>query len=258
MPVLKSFHQIDYKYPDEEAQAKIIKQIAESENLSEEKARDYYKATCDSGQYFTNGDYLVCLRAYFARMDPNDPEQLAELCHMSVIALDPNPVISWDTLQEIKNEIMGVDCEGVELYPSEDRNFDSNGQHHIWFLPPGQFWPIGFHFEAQSIGAGNAIPAQYVPSLQQEVAFDQALELVQEKPKDNEKAKQKFKEDFDYGKECYLSGNFKIPFGADNKERLEAYILGQKAGALELLYERHQRHNPDLMAKIGEPKPDAK
>lgn len=59
---------------------------------------------------------------------------------------DKECIRDWRHLQEIKNDICGVDAEGVELYPKEDRKMDGANQFHIWVLPPGQGFPFGFPF----------------------------------------------------------------------------------------------------------------
>jgi hypothetical protein len=50
----------------------------------------------------------------------------------------------WRHLQRIKNELLGTDVEAVELYPDEARLVDEANQFHLWALPPGVRYPLGF------------------------------------------------------------------------------------------------------------------
>ena len=51
----------------------------------------------------------------------------------------------WRDFQEIKNDLVGRECEGVELYPAESRKVDGANQFHIWVINDEQFrFPFGF------------------------------------------------------------------------------------------------------------------
>jgi len=50
----------------------------------------------------------------------------------------------WRHFQRIKNELLGTDVEAVELYPDEARLVDEANQFHLWALPPGVRYPLGF------------------------------------------------------------------------------------------------------------------
>lgn len=56
---------------------------------------------------------------------------------------DKECIRDWRHLQEIKNDIVGVEAEGVEIYPAESRKMDEANQFHIWCLPEGYRWPFG-------------------------------------------------------------------------------------------------------------------
>jgi hypothetical protein len=69
-----------------------------------------------------------------------------EMWHLSVKRRDKAPIRDWRHMQRIKNEIVGEDHEGVELYPAEDRLVDAANQFHMWVLKdPERRWPFGFH-----------------------------------------------------------------------------------------------------------------
>jgi len=66
------------------------------------------------------------------------------LAWLSIKARDQSCRHDWRELQRIKNELLGTEWEGVELYPAESRLVDTSNQFHLWcFEPPWRF-PFGF------------------------------------------------------------------------------------------------------------------
>lgn len=64
---------------------------------------------------------------------------------LSIKRRDRKPIHDWRDLQRIKNELVGVECEGVELYPAESRKTDTANQYHLWvFLESGHKFPFGW------------------------------------------------------------------------------------------------------------------
>jgi len=66
------------------------------------------------------------------------------IVHLSIKRIDKEPIHDWRDLQEIKNVIVGEEVDAVELYPAESRRVDSANQYHLWCLPQGNFFPIGW------------------------------------------------------------------------------------------------------------------
>ncbi len=52
--------------------------------------------------------------------------------HLSIKRIDKEPIHDWRDLQEIKNQLMGKECEALELYPAESRRVDTANQYHLW------------------------------------------------------------------------------------------------------------------------------
>ncbi len=50
----------------------------------------------------------------------------------------------WRDLQRIKNELVGPECDAIEIYPAESRLHDAADQWHLWVFPEGAPLPIGF------------------------------------------------------------------------------------------------------------------
>ncbi len=85
-------------------------------------------------QVYVNNRYQVHVR-YFAE----------EAAHLSIRRLDRQPVHDWRDLQEIKNQLLGPECEAVELYPAESRRVDTANQYHLWgYRNPSRRFPLGF------------------------------------------------------------------------------------------------------------------
>jgi len=65
--------------------------------------------------------------------------------HLSIKRIDKEPITDWRHKQQIKNQLVGEECEGVELYPAESRLVDTANQFHLWCLAdPTKGFPIGF------------------------------------------------------------------------------------------------------------------
>lgn len=80
-------------------------------------------------ELWINSRYQVIL----SRIPCQDP-RLPTLVHLSIKRVDkecPGEEHFRD-FQRIKNELVGRGCEGVELYPTEDRLVDTANQFHLW------------------------------------------------------------------------------------------------------------------------------
>lgn len=65
---------------------------------------------------------------------------------INIRRIDGAPCIrDWRHFQQIKNEICGEECEGVELYPAESRLVDTSNKYHIFVcLDPTFRFPFGY------------------------------------------------------------------------------------------------------------------
>lgn len=65
----------------------------------------------------------------------------------------------WRDFQRIKNELVGPECEGIELYPAASRVVDTANQFHVWCVADPEFrFPFGYTHGAQSSGSyGGAV-----------------------------------------------------------------------------------------------------
>jgi hypothetical protein len=71
---------------------------------------------------------------------------LGEIVHLSIKRVDKQACRDWRDFQEIKNQLVGKECEGLELYPAESRIVDTANQFHLWVLKdPKRRVPLGFN-----------------------------------------------------------------------------------------------------------------
>lgn len=62
----------------------------------------------------------------------------------------------WRHFQQIKNEMIGEECEAIELYPAESRKVDASNKYHIWgYADPTWRFPIGMKDRDVDYADGN-------------------------------------------------------------------------------------------------------
>jgi hypothetical protein len=68
------------------------------------------------------------------------------MIQLSIKRRDKEPIDHnhWRILQRIKNDLLGPEVEGVELFPAESRLTDSANQYSIWCLRGGLLFPFGY------------------------------------------------------------------------------------------------------------------
>lgn len=91
-------------------------------------------------QWYANNHYTVCRRRITA-----DTPDAPDLIHLSIHDHSRGTRHDWRDFQRIKNELVGPECEGVELFPAESRLVDTANQYHIWVIDSPAFrFPFGF------------------------------------------------------------------------------------------------------------------
>lgn len=76
--------------------------------------------------------------------------------HLNIRRRDGGPILrDWRHFQQIKNELVGPECEAVELYPAESRKVDASNKFHLFVANDPNFrFPFGDLF-------GNVRDVQY-------------------------------------------------------------------------------------------------
>lgn len=69
-----------------------------------------------------------------------------DIVQLCIRRRDGAPVFKdWRHFQRIKNQLVGEECEGMELYPAESRLQDTSNKYHIWCVTDPEFrFPVGF------------------------------------------------------------------------------------------------------------------
>lgn len=63
---------------------------------------------------------------------------------LAIRRIDGEAIHDWRHLQRIKNEILGVEREAVEVYPAESRLVDTANVFYLWAFPAGKALDLGF------------------------------------------------------------------------------------------------------------------
>ncbi len=91
-------------------------------------------------EVWKNDQYQVSVRRF-----PNQREGGPDLVHLSIKRLDKAACRDWRDFQAIKNQLVGPECEGVELYPAESRVVDTANQYHVWVIDDATYrFPFGY------------------------------------------------------------------------------------------------------------------
>ena len=77
---------------------------------------------------YLNSRYTVFV--YEANTGPEWPPMI----HLSIKRNDKEVIRDWRELQRIKNELVGPENEGIELFPAESRLVDTANQYHLFVL----------------------------------------------------------------------------------------------------------------------------
>ncbi|HTB46261.1 MAG TPA: hypothetical protein VK741_21750 [Acetobacteraceae bacterium] len=96
------------------------------------QARALYAASYAGSRMFVNSRYQVVVSEEGSNV------------HLSIKRLDQAPIHDWRDLQRIKDELLGVECEAIELYPADSRLVDTANQYHLWGVRDPHFrFPFG-------------------------------------------------------------------------------------------------------------------
>ena len=68
-----------------------------------------------------------------------------EYVWLSIKRHDKKVIFNWRDIQQIKNELIGSECEIVQLFPAESRKVDMVNQYHFYgFTDSTKRFPFGF------------------------------------------------------------------------------------------------------------------
>jgi len=111
-------------------------------NGQPQSIEDFCKEAFGGGtcEVYRNSKYQVIKKQIDTRVEES------EMVWLSIKRIDREIIHDWRELQNIKNEIVGRYCEGIEIYPAESRLVDTANQYHLWvFVNPQYRIPFGMN-----------------------------------------------------------------------------------------------------------------
>jgi hypothetical protein len=119
----------------------------EKNDLSREELRQKVEAYNAEGEVWINDIYQVQVR--------RSPEEGS--AHINIRRRDGAAILrDWRHFQRIKNEVIGEECEAVELYPAESRKVDASNKYHLYAsLDPTFRFPFGMPERDVSDASGS-------------------------------------------------------------------------------------------------------
>jgi hypothetical protein len=66
------------------------------------------------------------------------------MMHINIRRRDGSMFKDWRHFQQIKNEVAGPEREALEIYPAESRKVDTSNKWHLWVLPEGATFGLGW------------------------------------------------------------------------------------------------------------------
>lgn len=89
---------------------------------------------------YVNSRYSVTVCRWRMRLFADRPQVVYRL---GIQNFDQSARHDWRDFQRIKNELIGPEAEGLELYPAESRLLDPSNYYLLWVLPKGDRVPLG-------------------------------------------------------------------------------------------------------------------
>lgn len=122
--------------------------------MTGDEMRQVYLDGHNRSKTYINSRYQVIIESNPVQ---DGEDSVIEMVHLSIKRLDQAPVRDWRDFQRIKNELVGPECEGVELFPAESRCVDTANQYHLWCVKSNTFrWEIGWNVNSLKMDEGEA------------------------------------------------------------------------------------------------------
>jgi hypothetical protein len=116
-------------------------------------------------QFWRSAEYLVAMVDAGVVWPPEHAVRRPELWWLRIYRHDGKRIQNhWSELQKIKNELVGPEHQGVEIYPPESLLQDGENSYHLWVfkkaetrLPFGLPWPRAWGADGQ-----QTMPTRFV------------------------------------------------------------------------------------------------
>lgn len=84
-----------------------------------------------SDKDFVGKDCTRLTNGYFKVTLWDEEDGIGNLTYMTVSRADRKPVTGWDDLQRIKNELVGENRIGIEIYSKKEQLFEAANVRHV-------------------------------------------------------------------------------------------------------------------------------
>jgi hypothetical protein len=118
----------------------IVEETAKHYGINLDEAAEMLDREEAKCAYFINNLYQVQLS--FTHIDWFGEQK--ELGMLNVRRRDGAMIWDWRHFQEIKNQLLGPEVEGMQLFPAESRKVDTSNKFSIWVLTDGTRFPFGW------------------------------------------------------------------------------------------------------------------
>lgn len=110
--------------------------VARTLGCSLEQARERMAEVAAAAEVWINDLYQVTMLR----------EPAGAGVYLGICRRDGYPGRDWRHFQQIKNELIGPECEAIELFPAESRLIDVSNKYHLFGVADPSFrFPIGEH-----------------------------------------------------------------------------------------------------------------
>ncbi|RPH72768.1 MAG: hypothetical protein EHM78_02360 [Myxococcaceae bacterium] len=107
----------------------LIEQVMKNGAATRKRAIASLQSEAARNQVWINDTYQVQIR--------KTPQGLV---HLNIRRRDGGPILrDWRDFQAIKNQLVGAECEAVELYPAESRKVDTSNKYHLFCVPDPRY-----------------------------------------------------------------------------------------------------------------------
>ena len=136
---------IDYGHPTNRCFVDTYMQVHGGTVEEAIAALQAYDSSCT---YWMNDLYQVQMRVHHSDAFG------VEMAHLNIRRRDGASIFDWRHRQLIKNQLVGEECEGFELYPAESRLVDTSNKYHIWcFTDPTFRIGVGIDYRGRDVVA---------------------------------------------------------------------------------------------------------
>jgi len=109
---------------------------------TEKAGRDRNAIVNTYDEIWRNDTYMV----FVTRVFKGNPAATPPMTWLSIKRHDKQPCNDWRHFQFIKNQLVGEECEAVQMYPAESRLVDGSNQYHLFCLTSAEHrFPFGFN-----------------------------------------------------------------------------------------------------------------